>query len=205
MSEALAMNVADDQAILRRVAAGDPAALRTWYDGQKHALYAFVFYRVGGDAALAEDATQSTFTAALENLSNFDPDRGDMKNWLRYLSRNIIRKTLADFRRGEQLQQAWEEIDGSLRAAYERIDRELLPEEVLERDETRELVLMTLSNLPPNYRDVLAAKYIQGQSLQAIANAGETTVDAVKAMLRRARAAFRECFLALAKLEVSDV
>ena len=103
------------------------------------------------------------------------------------------------------MQLAWDEIDHTLQAAYERIDRDILPDEVIQRKETGELVSVALSNLPPQYRDALAAKYIDGQSLEAIAAAGSTTIDAVKSQLRRARAAFRECFLAPAKLEVSDV
>lgn len=191
--------------MVENIASGDSAALTTWFGQQKDALYAFVFYRVGGDADLAADATQATFTAALEQLDKFDPDRGKMRTWLRYLSRNIIRDMLAGHRRSEQLQFAWDELDNTLQSAYQHIDRELLPDEVLQRTETRQLVSMTLSNLPPNYRDALQAKYVDGQTLTAMAAAGETTVDAVKSLLRRARAAFRECFLALAKLEVSDV
>ena len=205
MRGTLANSALDDRTLLERIAQGDAVALTDWFHANKGPLYAFVFYRVGSDADLAADATQATFMAALERLNDFDPQQGTMKNWLRYLSRNIIRKCLADQQRGEQLQLAWDEIDQTLQAAYQRIDRDLLPDEVIERNETRELVSMALSNLPPHYRDALAAKYIDGRSLEAIADAGSTTIDAVKSQLRRARAAFRECFLALAKLEVSDV
>jgi RNA polymerase sigma-70 factor (ECF subfamily) len=188
-----------------RIAAGDRAALTAWFCGQKDALYAFIFYRVGGDRDLAADITQSTFMNALEQMHCYDPQRGPMVSWLRTLSRNVIRDALARYRRGEQLQLAWDQLDETLQVAYRQIDRELLPDEVLMRDETRELVSMTMANLPVNYRDVLSAKYIDGQTLETIAATSATTVDAAKSLLRRARAAFRECFLAIAKLEISDV
>ena len=205
MSETLANDANNGRKILERISHGEADALTVWFDANKGPLYAFVFYRVGSNADLASDVTQGTFMAALERLDDFDPEKGTMKNWLRYLSRNIIRKSLADHQRGEQLQVAWDNFDQNLQSAYKQIDRDLLPDEVVERDETRKLVSMALSNLPPQYRDALAAKYIDGRSLEAIADSGSTTIDAVKSQLRRARAAFRECFLALAKLEVSDV
>jgi RNA polymerase sigma factor (sigma-70 family) len=85
------------------------------------------------------------------------------------------------------------------------LDSELLPDAVLEREETRELVDVAMSNLPSQYREVLQAKYVDNLSLEHIAGLRDTTIDSVKSMLRRARAAFRECFLAIAKVEMSDV
>ncbi len=123
-----------------------------------------------------------------------------MRTWLCFLSRNIVRETLTRNQRGVQLQEAWDQLDERLRKAYEQIDSQLLPDAVLQREETRELVEMTLTNLPDNYRDVLQAKYIEGQSLETMARSRETTADGVKSMLQRARAAFRECFLAVGQI-----
>ncbi len=72
------------------------------------------------------------------------------------------------------------------------------PDAAIERKETRELVGMTLTNLPAQYREVLEAKYLDGRSLEAIAQARDATLDSVKSMLHRARAAFREAFVTLA-------
>ena len=49
-----------------------------------------------------------------------------------------------------------------------------------------------------NYREMLDAKYLDGQSLQTIATSRGTSIDSVKSMLRRARAAFRTTFKTLA-------
>ena len=189
---------------LRGILAGEPQALEAWFLANKDPLYAFIYYRVGGDPDLAADATQATFAEALGRLSDFDPDRGEMTTWLRMLSRNNIRSVLSTRRRGVELQMAWDRIDESLRAAFEKIDSAPLPDDVVERRETRELVEMTLANLPPQYRDVLEAKYFENLSLEAIAGRRATSIDGVKSMLRRARESFRECFTAMAALEVSD-
>ena len=188
-----------DAGVLRRIAAGDPAVLTAWFETNVDALYAFAFYRVGSDPDLAADATQATFALALERLGDFDPSRGSMATWLRMLSRNIIRDLLLRHRKAVQLQTTWDNVDASLARTFERMDHDLLPDAALEREETRELVGMALTNLPPQYREVLEAKYMEGHPLEAIARMRSATVDSVKAMLRRARAAFRETFLALAK------
>jgi RNA polymerase sigma-70 factor (ECF subfamily) len=188
-----------DEGLLRRVAAGDPDALTAWFEQNADALYAFAYYRVGNDPNLAADATQSTFALALERLDDYDPQRGTMVTWLRMLSRNVIRDLLTRHRRAAQLQATWNNIDQSLARIYERIDHDLLPDEALERKETRQLVGMTLANLPPHYRELLEAKYMEGLALEAIARMRSATIDSVKGMLRRARAAFRETFLTLAR------
>jgi len=187
---------------VRRIATGNEDALADWFETQADTLHAFIYYRVGRDPDLAADVTQATFTKALERLDDYDPERGDMAAWLRTMSRNVIRDTLATHRKTAQLQLVWDRIDESLRAVYERIDREQLPEAVLEREETRELVGMALANLPLHYRDVLEAKYMNGHTLEAIAEMREATLDSIKSLLRRARAAFKETFLTLAKAEI---
>ena len=54
-----------DADLFSRIRAGDPEALEAWFHRNKDALYSFVYFRVGGDADLAADALQSTFTVAL--------------------------------------------------------------------------------------------------------------------------------------------
>jgi len=191
--------------LLRRISAGDRDALANWFAENQQAVYAFVFYRVGGDRELAAEATQATFVKALERLSQFDPLRGEMATWLKYLSRNVIRDGLTNKHRGAQWQAAWDRIDDSLRVAYEQIDRQPLPDEVLQTKETCNLVAMTLANLPDHYRELLEAKYMNNDSLEVIALARDSTVEAVKAMLHRSRAAFRECFLAMTNLEMTEL
>jgi RNA polymerase sigma-70 factor (ECF subfamily) len=50
---------------LRAAQRGDREAIGRFYDEHVDGLYTFVFYRVGRDAALAEDDVQETFALAL--------------------------------------------------------------------------------------------------------------------------------------------
>jgi RNA polymerase sigma-70 factor (ECF subfamily) len=176
---------------------GDPQAIGRFYDQHVDGLYAFVFYRVGRDAALAEDVVQETFTHALERRAEYDPDRGSVSSWLCTLSRNVIRDHRRAHHRADELAETWDRIDGSLAQIFAALAEQPLPGEVLEREETRDLVNMTIANLPEQYRAVLAKKYVDGASLETIADELSLSEAAAKSLLARARRAFRDTFATL--------
>jgi RNA polymerase sigma-70 factor (ECF subfamily) len=180
------------------VAATDPLALRELYEREVDGLYAFVFFRVGRDPSLAEDVVQETFLTALDRLSQFDPGRGPLRSWLCQLSRNVARSFLRERKRTEILEM-WDRIDGALLAMFERLDDEPLAQEALEREETRDLVHLTLGHLPGSYRSILERKYVDGATLEEIAQELAATEEAAKSHLARARRAFRETFQTLSR------
>ena len=177
---------------LRAAQRGDRDAIGRFYDAHVDALYTFVFYRVGHDAALAEDVVQETFAIALARRAEYDPARGTTGAWLRVLSRNVIRDHLRDHRRGVIDQ--WDRIDASLAETFAAMSERPLPGEVLERAETRDLVHIAIANLPEQYRSALTRKYVDGESLETLARDLGISVDATKSLLARARRAFRDTF-----------
>jgi len=183
--------------VLRAARAGDRTAIGRFYDTHVDGLYAFVFYRVGRDAALAEDVVQETFAIALSRTADYDADRGSLGTWLTILSRNVIRDHLRAHQRTDQLQATWERIDATLAQTFAAMAERPLPGEVLERAETRDLVHMAVANLPEQYRTALNRKYVDGESLETLAGELGISVDATKSLLARARRAFRETFAAL--------
>ncbi|MBK7534429.1 MAG: sigma-70 family RNA polymerase sigma factor [Myxococcales bacterium] len=182
---------------LAAAARGNASALSKLYDEHVDGLYAFVFYRVGGDASLAEDVVQETFTCALRRRDEYDPARGSIASWLSTLSRNVIRDQLRAHRRGDKLAASWDQIDQSLGQIFAALAEAPLPGEVLLRHETRDLVHMAIANLPETYRTALTRKYIDGDSIEQLAASLGLTPDAAKSLLARARRAFREAFSAL--------
>jgi len=188
-----------ERRLLDRAGRGDEGALERLYHANVDGLYAFVFYRVGRDAALAEDVVQETFAQALTRAAHYDPERGSMQSWLCTLSRNVIRDHLRQHRRSDELAAAWERIDESLAQIFTALDQVPLTDEVIARDETRDLVNMTIANLPEKYREVLHAKYVDGSSMTDLARRMELSEDATKSLLARARRAFRETFDALCR------
>ncbi len=188
-----------ERKLLAKAAAGSERALEQLYDAHVDGLYAFIFYRVGRDPALAEDVVQETFAAALDRIDDFDPERGPLKSWLYSLSRNIARDQLRGHRRSAELAAMWDRIDRSLAQIFESLDREPLADEVIALAETRDMVNITIAHLPERYRDVLERKYIQGSSLAALADELGMSNEAAKSLLARARRAFRETFSTLSQ------
>ena len=188
-----------DGKLLARAAAGNERALTELYEAHVDRLYAFVFYRVGRNAELAEDAVQETFTAALDRIDQFDPERGSLESWLFTLSRNVIRDQLRGHRRSQDFAAMWERIDRSLAQIFESLDRVPLSDEVIALAETRDMVNMTIAHLPDNYRNVLERKYVAGESLAKLARDLDISAEAAKSLLARARRAFRETFATLSK------
>jgi RNA polymerase sigma-70 factor (ECF subfamily) len=97
------------------------------------------------------------------------------------------------------LEDALADADPEIDAILADVAREPLPEEVLERRETRDLVGAALSSLPDDYRTALLGKYVEGRSVEELATAGGTTFKAAESRLQRARVAFARVFELLAK------
>ncbi len=190
-----------DAAWHQRALDGDAESVRLFAEAVLQPLYAFCFYRVGGDTHRCEEVVQETLVRALRDLERYDPARsGDnIFPWLTGLARNEISRVLARDRRLVSLDALWARIDRELLPMYERLEAEPLAEDLLRREETCQLVDMTLSQLPPRYREALEAKYVRGVSVRDLAVLWRSTEKAVESQLSRARKAFRATFLTLAR------
>jgi len=165
-----------------------------WFDSFADPVYAFIFYRVGRDADLAGDVAQETFVIALQTMDRFDPSRGEMFPWLTHIARNCIRKALRRRRRDSALPDFWETVDRRLTNGMTDLGLDILPEELLERKETAELVRMALTNLPFRYQMALRRRYFEEISLHDMAVLEGSSEGAIKVLLHRARQAFRTAF-----------
>jgi RNA polymerase sigma-70 factor (ECF subfamily) len=182
---------------------GEAQAIQDWFETCSDALYAFAFFRVGKDESRATDVVQETFLEAMKRMSSYDSQRGSMVAWLTTLSRNHITRVMreAGLRAADEQKQRH---DRELRRVYEQIAREPLPSEVLAKQETRDLVNETLSTMPGNYRTVLTLYYHRGLSLTEIAKRARKSQGAIKVLLHRARAAFKEAFLRLSQSPLEE-
>lgn len=180
---------------------GDIEAIDTFISRSLGPLYRFCLYRVGQNRHLCEEVVQETMARAINELGNYDPQRshGQILPWLTGLARNEIRRVLAHETAAKSLEAIWSRMDDQLRVIFGRLESDPLPDDVLEREETRQMVNATMSQLPEHYRDALEAKYVHRQSVREIAAQRATTDKAIESLLSRARCAFRETFLALAQ------
>jgi RNA polymerase sigma-70 factor (ECF subfamily) len=179
------------------IVAGDREAAESFFRRHLGALYEFVHYRVGGHRPTAEDLVQDTFLTALERLAAFD-GRSSLHTWLCGIAKNKIR-TWRRQRRPMAMEDVLAEADPEIEASLMAIDSEPLPDEVLAREETKELVGATLSSLPPDYREALVQKYVEDLSTPEIASRTGQHVKAAESTLHRARLAFGRVFTLLVK------
>jgi RNA polymerase sigma-70 factor (ECF subfamily) len=193
------MNTLFGKRQLKRLARGNTQAIEQWFNTYSDTLYTFVFYRVDKDTALAADIVQETFLDGLRRIHFYDPDRGSMFTWLTYLSKNFIKRALRERGREISYDTTWQNIDSGLLTAFEQIATEPLPDEVIEKAETAQLVQMTLANIPANYKHVLKQYYYQLKPPKEIAVSVGVSEGAIKTMLYRARQAFKAAFLRLEK------
>ena len=195
------MNHCFDDRWRRAALAGEPAAVETLANLAIEPLYRFCLYRLGSDEHLTEEVVQETLVRAIRDLDKYDPARsgGNIFNWLTGLARNEIRRALGRKSRAVSLQVLWDKLDDQLRDVYSRLESDPLADEVLDREETREMVNATMAQLPPHYREALEAKYVAGKTVRDMAAACRMSEKAVESQLTRAREAFRATFAALAQ------
>ena len=178
-----------DWDLVQQARRGDREAFRTLVERYQHKVTALATGMLRNrDDAL--DVVQDTFVVALESLESFD-ERASLHAWLCGIARNKIRAERRKLR-PRPLADVLAESDPQIDAILADVAREPLPEAVLEREETRELVGATLSSLTPEYRAALIARYVEGRSVEEIGARLGIGSTAAQSLLARAREAFRQ-------------
>lgn len=188
------MTIPCGQDDLERLRRGDRKEVAQWFERYCDTVTAYVLGRVGFDTDIAADVVQETFVLALTRIHRFNPQRGDMAAWLITGSRNVIKKALRFKQRHRPLTvletcQNTDNIYSGL-----RIDHAALPDRIVEARETRQLVQAALSDLPPRFYTILRDYYYGRQTIKALAETRNLSEAAAKALLYRARLAFKTTF-----------
>ena len=152
-------------------------------------------YWMLGDAAEAEDAAQEAFLRAYVKLSSYDSTRSSFKTWLLTITSNHCIDRLRK-RRVMLLS-----IDEPTFFHPALVSREVGPEQAVLADERSALVQSLLTNLTPRYRAAVVLRYWYDMSYGEIAETLDTTINAVKALLFRARRTLADMMLVEAEVE----
>jgi RNA polymerase sigma-70 factor (ECF subfamily) len=154
-------------------------------------------YRYLGDYDEACDLTQDTFVRAYNAWNEF---RGESQiyTWLYRIAINLChnkQKQLQRRRRFERvsLDSSPDDRDGNLQSGFVRevADDRPLPSQILESQELRARLQEVLRELPENYRTVIILRDIEGLTYEQIAQVTDSTLEAIKSRLFRARGAIR--------------
>src|SRR5205807_2041830 len=118
----------------------------------------------------ADEIVSETWLTAVRRIRHFDPDRASFQTWLRGIAANMARN---HFRKEKR------------RPTQSLKNADLLAprDEALERREEAERIAVALASLPEHYEAVLRAKYVDQQTVAAIAGARKETVKGVESLL----------------------
>ena len=188
-----------EKKIIKKILKKDKNALLQLYEENFEALYSFIFYRVGCDKHITEDITHNVFISMLDNLKNFDWQKGKLYSWLCGIARHKINDVFRYQKRHTSLSIVLSSIDAEIDTLLEVIDNQPLPDEVLENKELKACVASTMARLPAKYRQVLLNKYVNSFKVRKIAQDMELSEKAVESILTRARESFRKVFSLMLK------
>ena len=153
--------------------------------GREIPLLYGMFMKRWPNPSLAEELVQKTVFDAVRGCAGYDPSRGSPEEWIFGIARNNIRLEMRK-RAGRP------SVNGNISRYLEVIDTRPLPNEVLEREETVEVVRSALSRLESKEQAILRAKYIEGLPARDIAQQMNITEKAVHSLLYRARISLRQ-------------
>lgn len=178
------MNREEEQAVVRRVLNGDVNAFEALVTAYEKNVYNLAL-RMTGNPEDAADMTQEAFLKAYNSLESF---RGDSKFsvWLYRIVSNVCLDFLRRRSRRGTVSLSAEGDDGE-DVQLDIPDEEQSPEALLERRMTREAVRRGLDALPPDSRQILLLREIQGLRYEEIAAALDIEVGTVKSRIFRAR------------------
>jgi RNA polymerase sigma-70 factor (ECF subfamily) len=150
-------------------------------------------YRLVHDRAVAEDLAQEGFLRVYQRLDTFDPER-KFSSWFFQVLRNVT----IDYLRVHRLPTA--SLDGLQEAgrSVQVADRvSASPEELAGRGELASAMTTALSQLRPEYREVVVLRYQEGLTQPEIAQTLGLPAGTVKTYLHRARKELADLLSAL--------
>ncbi len=166
---------------------GDTVAFNQLVRAYQEVVYRTA-YRVLGDRASAEDATQDAFISAFKYIRGYRG--GSFKAWLLRIVTNACYDQLRVKQRrpSDSLDAMMEDSDGPLNP---KNDHES-PHEFAERQELGAMLQRGIAALAADHRMTLVFADVDGMSYEEIAAAMGTNVGTVKSRLSRARAQLRD-------------
>lgn len=173
-----------EERCIRQVLAGDVNAFEGLVsDCEKNAYH--LALRMLGSAEDAEDVVQEAFLKAYRSLGEFRLD-SRFSVWLYRIVSNLCLDLLRKRKKQNEQSLTLEDADGE-ESQLELPDESFSPEALLERKLTREAVRQGLDALPPEQRQILLLREVEGLSYEEIAQALSLEPGTVKSRIFRAR------------------
>jgi len=173
-----------EAAVINAVLDGDVNAYEYLVKAYEKNVYNLALKMVGNSED-AYDMSQEAFIKAYNSLHSF---RGDSKFsvWLYRIVSNVCLDYLRARNRKATVSLSVENDDGE-DVELDIADEANSPQALLDRSLTRDAVRRGLQSLPPEHREILLLREIQGMSYEEIADTLDLEVGTVKSRIFRAR------------------
>lgn len=153
----------DTRALVELAKQGDRQAFANLYRIYLPTVYKFIYYRMNGNKAMAEDLTGEVFLRALRKIGDYKITGADFGAWLVRIARNLIYDNAKSARhRLEQLADETPEDAGGTSDATEDL--------VVDGLEHKQVV-QAIDKLSPDQRDVITMRFLQGWEVSEVAEA----------------------------------
>lgn len=165
----------DERELVARCRAGDDAAFSELVERYKNLVYAMI-YRMGADRSQVDDLAQEVFLKVHRGLPYF---RGEarLSTWIYRIVSNVSLQARTRRRELRDADRAPE--PSSTDSAFGDL-------------ELRDRLEKAIAQLPPHYRLLVAAHYLEGVQYEALAEALNIPLGTVKTHLYRAKRQLRE-------------
>jgi len=152
-----------------------------FYEDYSDSIYKYIFLLVGNKET-AEDLTQETFYRGYNHFDTFN-EQAQIQTWVRKIARNLV----YDYYRRKRIIQFIPFI-----SKHDQRDKQLLPNEIIEKGEELVLLYNALSKLKLEYKEVLILRKIEGLSIKETAKTLGWTEAKVKNNTARAIQALKK-------------
>jgi RNA polymerase sigma-70 factor (ECF subfamily) len=180
----------EDKTLIESHLAGDGEAFGQLLGKYLSPLYSFVF-QMARDREVADDIVQESFIKAWKHLPSFDREKS-FKTWLF----TIAKHTAFDYFKKKKALPFSAFDDGEGGNAFEEIgDGQVLPDEMLARQELAADLDRMLAKLSEGSKNILLLAYREDFSLQEIAEILDEPYNTVKSRHNRALRKLRDVML----------
>lgn len=164
-----------EKALLYRAHAGDRGAAGTLYEHYYRDIYSYVFYRVN-DPATAEDLSAEVFVRMVRHLPGFLDQGKPFISWLYTLAKKVI----------QDYQQNPKELISARNISGDRSNGKSIPSNGRSHTHHNQHALgcfqQALQHLSEVHKEIIIHRFVEGRSVQDIADLTNQSERAVKTL-----------------------
>jgi RNA polymerase sigma-70 factor (ECF subfamily) len=170
-----------DQKLVERCLKGDDVAWETVVSSYGKRIFN-LSYRYTNRRDEAEDLTQEILIRVYQNLKSYRPEAGSFQNWMLRVARNLIIDHYRQIRRYPQTGGS-EELE-TMNLTDDKIPN---PQRVAEQGEASRFLEAGLQSLPPELKEAIILRDLEGMAYQDIAGLLNVPEGTVKSRINRGR------------------